>query len=139
MRRLVLLRYCQIDWSEDRREVPAKLSVTVNGKDLDLCEEHAESIPMAMFEQVLSEYGVPVPKDPGKRPPKPPKDTPQPSKGLHAIKISDTEWQCPEPHCTHGEDGGPYKTDRPSAIGAHRRWKHGYVSPERARREALSS
>jgi hypothetical protein len=113
VRRVVLVKFCGVEWVEDRREVEATVSLAYKGRDLDLCEEHADRIPIKLIEEAAQKYGTPA--EAGKAKPKAPKvaEVKYPSEAE-----ADGRIPCGFPGCD-------YKHVRPASLGIHRRRKHG--------------
>lgn len=105
MRRITTLHFCGIDWTEDRREIPASFKATIEldgvKRDLDLCEEH-EKLPIRVLAAVLSDYGT-LPGEmwaPG---------TPKAKKAPKAATVAlaaEGQVLCPQPDC-----GRPFKNE----------------------------
>ena len=123
MRKLVLHAYCGVDFTDDDGKlVEAVWSETIDGVDLDLCEQHAR-LPVKVLRELLHKYGTKTGViEREKR-----KYTKKPPAGAELI--------CGEPT---GENGEPceFKAENNAGLGVHKRQAHGIVGKtNRARKD----
>lgn len=121
MRRPVILRFCGVDWVEDKREVPATYShaMSIDGSkqhDLDLCEKHTAML-VALDVEFLERYGTLSALPSLDR-------VEEPVKGRLRGPVKDEKIPCEVPGCNFGPDGGPFIAKNRSGLAAHAGSKH---------------